>query len=189
MKRALVLLCFALSFAASTAHAIFTEVGASYSRKRTTFDASNYVDQESYTGSVSLYFRESIALELSYTQALGVREELTPVSHQTIVQTTKVYGADLIYVFAGRKEFFQPYIKGGVANVERRQEVKNYNLNDRVDSIEPEVAIIPSYGVGFKLQFTDAFGVKVSYDGWKTPIGGGAFSNDDAVRAGVSWFL
>lgn len=187
MKRFAFFFALALVFSLD-AHALYTEVGLSYSRKRTTFDADNLIDQESYTGSVSLYVRESIALELSYTQALGVREEKTPVSQQTVVQTTKVYGADLIYVFAGRSAFFQPYLKGGIAQVERSQEVKNYTLN-RVDSLDPEKAMVPSYGLGFKIAVTEAFGIKVSYDGWKTPIGADSFSNDDAVRAGVTWLF
>lgn len=187
MKR-LLLLLLPLLLAAPEAHALFTEVGLNYGRKRTSFDANNWIDQESSTVSISFYFLEKLALEMSYTKALAIRDEKTPSSSTTVIQTTNVYGSDLIWVFAGRKEFFQPYIKGGAARVERSQEVKDKSSGD-VWSIKPDVAIVPSYGIGFKIAVTEAFGIKVGYDGWKTPLGGGDFSNDDSLRVGVTWFF
>lgn len=175
-------------FFVAEAHAVTTEVGVNYGRKRTSFDADNTLDSESVTASVSLYFLERLALELSWTQALAVREEKTPVSRTTVVQTTTVYGADLIWVFADRKDFFQPYIKGGGAQIRRVQEVKNHTLSQTY-TVDPEVATVPSYGVGFKIAVTEALGLKISYDGWKTPVGGGSFSNDDSLRAGVTWLF
>lgn len=191
MKRsfAFFLMITLLSF---NAQAFFTEVGLNYGRKKTSFDADNYFDSESLTGSISFYFKESLALEMSYTSATAVREETirsgtTVVSRQTVVQTTQVYGADLIWPLASRQAFFQPYLKGGVAQIQRVQEVKVNDLNTY--KLEPEVALVPSYGIGFKLAMTQTFAFKVSYDGWKTPLGGGAFSNDDALRVGVTWLF
>ena len=191
MKRS-VFFVLCLSLMSFNAHAFFTEVGINYGRKKTSFDSDNYFDSESLTGSISLYFMERLALELSYTSATAVREEkirsgTTIISQQTVVQTTEVYGADLIWVLASKQAFFQPYIKGGMAQIQRVQEVKVNNLNTY--TLEPEAALVPSYGVGFKLALTQTFGFKVSYDGWKTPLGGGAFSNDDALRMGVTWIF
>ena len=181
-----------ISLLSFEAHALYTEVGVNYGRKRTSFDADNYLDSESLTGSLSFYFLERLALEMSYTSANAIREEKiksgsTVISQQTVYQTTQVYGADLIWVFADKKAFFQPYIKGGVAQIRRVQEVKVNSQNTYL--LEPEVATTPSYGLGFKLAITDTFGIKISYDGWKTPLGGGTFSNDDSVRAGITWML
>lgn len=186
MKRLFLLLTSVL-FVSSEAHAIFTEVGLSYSRKRTSFDADNYLDSESLTGSLSFYFMEKLALEISYTDASGVREEKTAFSQQTVLQDTTVYGADLIWMLADRKAFFQPYLKGGAAVIRRKQTVKYSTLNTAI--LEPETSTAPSYGVGFKLNLTDTFGIKIAYDAWKTPVGGGVFSNDDSVRVGVTWML
>lgn len=174
-------------FCSSEAHAFFTELGLSYGRKRTSFDADNYVDSESMTASLSIYFFEKLALELSYTDASGVREEKTAFSQQTVLQKTSVTGADLIWMLADRKSFFQPYLKGGAAQIRRKQEVKVQGFDTY--TLEPETSIAPSYGIGFKLNFTDSFGIKIGYDAWKTPLGGGAFSNDDSLRAGVTWML
>lgn len=192
MKRVLQLFAFAgLFLIPSISSAIATEIGINYSRKKTSFDADNFLDSESTTGSISFYFMEKLALEMSYTSAVGVREEkvlagTTVISQQTVVQTTQVYGADLIWVLSDRRSFFQPYIKGGAAQIRRVQDVK---VNSLVYSLEPEVAVAPSYGVGFKLALTDQFGIKISYDGWQTPIGEGQVSNDASVRAGITWML
>lgn len=180
-----------LSFFTYQAHA-YTEVGFNYGKKKTSFDADNYTNTESMTGSLSLYFMEKLALELSYTKALSIQQERTVsgstvVSQTTIVQTTEAYGGDLILVFADRKTFFQPYIKGGLAQLHRVQEVKINTL--QTYTLAPDNTVVPSYGVGFKLAITETFGIKVSYDAWKTPISGGTSTLDDSVRAGVTWIF
>lgn len=173
----------------SYAHALYTEVGLSYGRKTTSFDENNTFDTESVTGSMSIYFLERMALELSYTDALGVRKEKASVTdpRRTTTQKSQVMGADLILVFADKKALFQPYIKGGGAQISRYQEtvIEGQDKN----SIEPETATVPSYGAGLKIQLTDTFGVKFSYDVWKTPIGGGMQTDDSSVRAGITWIL
>jgi hypothetical protein len=184
---------FALSslFLAQECFAIVTEIGVQYGRKKTSFDSANYLDSESITGSLSFYFMEKIAFEVSYTSATGVREEKvtsgTTSLTQTVVQKTVVIGGDLIFVLADRKSFLQPYIKGGAAQITRRQEMKINNLDTIV--LEPETATVPSYGAGLKLAITDTFGIKLSYDAWQTPIGGDAVTNDSQIRAGVNWLL
>ena len=165
----------------------FTELGVSYSRKKTSFDGFNYTESESSTGSISLYFRESIAIEMSYTEGGSIREEKITGNQYVTYQKTKVIGSDLIYVFAGKKEFFQPYIKGGAAQLTRQQIIKVNSLE--TERLDPEVAVVPSYGVGFKLALTDSFGIKISYDAWKTPIGGSQTTDDAQVRAGISWIF
>jgi opacity protein-like surface antigen len=171
--------------------ALVTEIGIQYGRKKTSFDADNYTDSESITGSLSFYFMEKLAVELSYTDANAVREEKVVSSStsltQTVVQKTTVLGADLIFVLMDRKAFLQPYIKGGMAQITRRQEMKINTLNTIV--IEPETATVPSYGAGLKIAITDTFGIKLSYDAWQTPIGGGTVTNDSQIRAGISLLL
>lgn len=175
-----------------SAFALTTEIGVQYWRKQTSFDANNYLDSESITGSLSFFFFERFALEASYTDAKAVREEkiysgATVIQSQTVVQLTNVVGADLIFMLSNRKAMFQPYIKGGVAQIKRRQEVKVNNLNTY--TLEPEKALVPSYGAGLKVALTETLGIKISYDAWQTPIGGGAVTNDAQLRAGVTWLM
>lgn len=178
-----------VAFTTVPAHALYTELGLSYGRKTTTFDENNAFDSESVTGSISLYFLERMALELSYTDALGLRREKASASDakRTTTQKSQIMGADLILTFADKKSLFQPYIKGGGAQISRYQEVKIEGQD--TFTIEPETATVPSYGAGLKIQMTETFGLKFSYDVWKTPIGGGLQTDDTSIRAGVTWIL
>ncbi len=171
------------------AHAMFTEIGLTYGRKKTNFDANNNYDSETTTASVSFYFAEKLALELSYTEATGIQNQQASAADtpRTIFQKTQIAGADLIVVFADKKALFQPFIKGGVAQISRRQEIKDGTFPTQV--LEPDVAVAPSYGLGLKIALTDTFGLKASYSIWQTPIGGGAKTNDDAVSAGITWMF
>lgn len=185
-------LFWGLFFVGQTVLAMTTEVGFQYGRKKTSFDSDNYLDSESVTSSLSFYFMEKIALEVSYTDAKGVREEKVIsngriIQQQTVVQRTQVIGTDLIFVLMDRKSVIQPYIKGGVAQITRKQEVKVATLDTYV--LEPEKATVPSYGAGLKIRLTDTFGIKFSYDAWQTPVGGGAVTQDSQIRAGVTWML
>jgi len=190
MKKNLQILALLMIFVLPlSAHAIFTEVGVNYGRKKQSYDANNNYDSESTTASISLYFAERIAVELSYTEAAGVQnvQVLSTDIPRTIYQKTKIIGSDLILVFADKKALLQPFIKGGVAQISRVQTIKDGNLS--VQTLEPDVAVAPSYGMGIKLALTEAFGVKMAYSVWQTPIGGGAKTNDDALSAGVTWMF
>jgi hypothetical protein len=172
-----------------TSSAMYTELGFSYGRKKTSFDAANNFDSESMTGSVSLYFAEQIALELSYTDAASTQNQRASVADtpRTVYQKTQIIGGDLIYVFADRKAFLQPFVKGGVARISRRQEIRDGSFN--TSPLDPDEAIAPSYGLGVKVALTENFGLKASYSIWQTPIGGGSKTNDDAITAGVTWMF
>lgn len=182
---ALLLLLLSSSFA----QAFYTELGVNYGRKTTSFDENNSSDSESITGSLSLYFFERVALELSYTDAYGIRKEkaYSGDAQRTTTQKSQIMGADLILMFADKKDLFQPYIKVGGAQIVREQEVKIEGLNTY--KIAPETATVPSYGVGIKIPLTESFGIKLSYDIWKTPIGDGAQTDDSSIRAGITWVL
>lgn len=172
------------------ASALYTELGLSYGRKTTSFDKNNTYDSESMTGSLSLYFLERLALELSYTDALGIREEKASGSdpRRTTTQKSQIMGADLILMFADRKALLQPYIKGGGAQISRYQEVKIEGYG-QTSTIEPETATVPSYGAGLKIQLSEGLGIKLSYDVWKTPIGEGMQTDDSSMRVGITWAL
>jgi hypothetical protein len=181
------LLCSLLLLAPCLSHAIYNEIGLSYGRKKTTFDANNNYDSESATASWSLYFAEQVALELSYTEATGIsKQQATPVDLvRVIYQKTQIAGADLILILADRKAMFQPFLKGGMAYLVRKQEIKDGTMETQTLPID--VAYVPNYGLGMKVELTESFGLKIAYSVWQTPIGGGAKTNDDSLSAGVTW--
>lgn len=172
-----------------------TELSVSYAQKKTYFNAENFNNTESTTGSVSFYFMEKLAIELSYTDASVLREETifngTGFQQQTSLQKIVVYGSDLIVMLADKKATFQPYVKGGIAQINKTLTTKNADVF--VYETDPIHSTSPSYGAGLKVQLSEAFGLKFSYDAWRTETkdnrGNKSTVEDSSVRAGVTWIL
>lgn len=184
MKKTLFLILFS-----QMAFAMNYELSVSYARKKNSFDSDNYLETESTTGSISLYFTEKLALELSYTDAKATRNELPPGGTATeIFQKTEVMGADLILILMDRKSWIQPYVKGGAAQLKRKQ-VTYSALTNNSASLPIETSVVPSYGAGLKFILTQSLSLRLSYDAWRTPIGGGESTDDSQIRAGISWML
>jgi opacity protein-like surface antigen len=175
--------------------AFLTEVSVSYAQKKTYFNNLNYNNTESTTGSVSFYFMEKVAVELSYTDASVLREETifngTGFQQQTSLQKMAVYGSDLIFMLADRKAVFQPYLKAGVAQIQKTLTTKNAGVF--VYDTDPINSTSPSYGAGIKISVSESFGIKFSYDAWRTESkdSNGNKSNveDTSLRAGITWIL
>lgn len=180
-------LLFLMTFLAlQNSQAMMTEVGLSYGYQKKTYDANNYYQLESKSASLSLYFSERIALELSYTDAF-IEQQQKDLTTRTIQQTSKILDASLMVVLGDRKAFFQPYLKGGVARIEKTQVTKYEGLQDF--TVNSPTATVPSYGAGLKLLLTDSFSLKVGIDFWRTPLEDGSHSDDSALKAGLSWML
>lgn len=190
-------LFFILSFCLVSlkSQAMLTELGVSYAEKKTYFDINNYNNMASITGSISFYFMEKLAIELSYTDASILREESiyngTGLQQQTTLQKVLVYGSDLIVMLADRKAVVQPYVKGGISQVKKTLTTKSSEV--LVYETSPINSISPSYGAGIKISLTEAFGIKLSYDAWRTESkdsnGNKSTIEDTSIRAGLTWIL
>ena len=190
-------LFFFLSFCliSFNSQAMLTELGVSYAEKKTYFDINNYNNMASVTGSISFYFMEKLAVELSYTDASILREESiyngTGLQQQTTLQKVLVYGSDLIVMLADRKAVVQPYVKGGLSQVKKTLTTKSSEV--LVYETSPINSISPSYGAGIKISLTEAFGIKLSYEAWRTESkdsnGNKSTIEDTSIRAGLTWIL
>ena len=179
---------FTLLFLLTTqAHALMTEIGATYSYSKKTFNAANYYQSDSKAVSVSLYFLEQFALELSYTDQFYESQEADSNSTRTVQQSTKVTGTDLIYVITDQRSAFQPYIKAGGAYIAKKKQVKYVNAD--VIDIPTRDGLAPSYGIGLKYKLTEKFSIKTGYDIWQTPIDDGSTTEDSSFKVGLSWYL
>lgn len=182
----MLLLIFAVTYA-STSEAIVTELGLSYSFQKKTFNASNYYQSDSKSASLSFYFLEKLALELSYTDGFYEGQESDSNSTRTIQQSTRMADASLIYMILDKKSIIQPYVKAGVANISKKQEIRY--LNASVISIPESSGWAPSYGAGLKFVLSEKFSIRLGYDVWQTPLSDGSKSDDSAFKAGLTWFL
>ena len=167
--------------------ALMTEIGASYSYSKKTFNATNYYQTDSKAASVSLYFLEKFALELSYTDQFYESQESDTTSTRTVQQSTKIYGTDLIFVITDQHSAFQPYLKAGGAYIAKKKQVKYINAD--VIDIPTKDGLAPSYGVGLKYKISEKFSIKLGYDVWSTPLDDGATTDDASFKAGISWYL
>ncbi len=180
---------FALQFFALPALAVI-EVGATANYRKSVITEDNYQESESYTGSISYYFWEMSALELSYTRG-AQRVVLKPSAQEakfTITSTFYMAGADLVFTLGSRESAFQPYVKIGGAYIEK--EIVREVEGGATTEIPGEFGVVPSAGLGFKIRLTKALSLKVGADAWTSPIKKGEDTTYDyAGRAGFSWFL
>lgn len=163
------------------------ELGLAYSFQKKTFNAANYYQSDSKSASVSLYFIEKLALELSYSDGFYEGQESDTNSTRTIQQSTKMTDGSIIYMLMDKKSLIQPYAKVGVAYIQKKQEVRY--LNASVISIPESIGWAPSYGAGLKFVLSDRFSIRLGYDVWQTPLSDGSKSDDSAFKAGLTWFL
>lgn len=177
-----------LLLTSSQALAVATELGLSYGFKTTYFTEENFEKSDSASASLSMYFWERIALELSYTRQQIEREERfgSETDIRRIYQTTQYYGGDLILILADKKSLFQPYIKGGMAHFIKNQQMKTGSMSTQVQP--EEKGTVPSYGAGLKIAITEAMSIKLSYDVWSTDLAD-MEKKDTYFKAGLTWML
>lgn len=176
-----------LLLSAETSQAMVTEFGLSYGYSKKTFNSSNFYQTDSKSSSLSFYFFEKWALEMSYTDSFYESQESDSNSTRTVQQSSNVSNGSLIYMMLDKKDLIQPYIKSGVAHITKKQIIKYLNAS----AIETPESIgwAPSYGAGLKFVLSERFSIKLSYDVWQTPLSDNTNSDDTSFRAGLSWYL
>ena len=196
LKFAFTTLAFSLLVAmfAETANAGFIEVGVSGSYKKSNIGEKAYDESQSLTGSLSYYFDESSALELSYTD--GINRRMIgegEANGQLTNMYYKMMGLDFVLTMGTRESNLRPYVKvGGVYIVEKRIVSQTW-LNNVVYSaapIEDPPALVPSAGVGFKLSLTKEWSLKVGLEAWTSrPVSQTPVTIDYAGRVGLTWLF
>lgn len=188
MKKPNILILICGLFLSLNSFALVTEIGLSYGYTKKTFNANNYYQTDSKTGSLSFYFLDRLALETSYTDSFYESQEADSNSTRTVQQRTTVIDSSLIFVLLdNKKNFVQPYVKGGAAYIKKQQKVRY--LNSSTIEIPESTGWAPSYGAGLKIFLSERFSIKISYDVWQTPLSDGTKSDDTALKAGLSWYL
>jgi hypothetical protein len=176
---------FFISISLST-QAMVTELGLSYGFQKRTFDANNKYQLESKSASIALYMTEHLALDISYTDGF-IEQKTKDVSERITQQTSRIYGADLMVLLAKRTDLLQPYVKGGIAQIEKKQKIKV--ADQSVYETQTPSSTVPSYGAGIKIRISETFSLKFGVDYWRTPLDDGSKTEDSAFKAGVSWVL
>lgn len=187
MSRWLIFICLWSPFASAG----FVEIGATGNYRISRLDSDNYQEMVSYTGSISYYFWEMSALELSYTegrQVVVVKVPNDPTDNKTTITTTfQLAGLDLVLTLANKQSTLQPYVKLGGAYMHKEfvREVETLG-STKLPSVS---GVVPSAGLGFKVKITDGLSFKVGVDAWTSPPDKEPVIVDYAGRAGVSWMF
>lgn len=192
MTHKVLLLLLSVFMIGTTASAGIMELGTSVSYRSSHIDANNYQTSFSTTASISYYFWEMSALELSYTNGVSkvhIKQGTDPA--YTILTGFDMLGVDFVLTFAKRESTFQPYIKVGGAKMDKEiyREVEG-NAKTKIGGTS---GVVPSAGLGFKMKLTKSFSLKLSADAWISDDEEISDINSDnldyATRAGISWFF
>jgi hypothetical protein len=185
-----VLLVFLILSLTSLSHAGVMELSANYGVRESTIDENNYTKNTSAGGSFAWYFLEMSAIELSYTkgrsiQSLKATTDPDPIKY---IADFEMFGADLVLTLATKSSFIQPFVRGGMARL--KKEIYKEEADGTVTKYgEPVDDVVPSYGAGLKINLTQTFAIKLSYDRWRSGSNGDKETWDEAIKAGVSWYF
>lgn len=177
-----------LCFFSLPAAAGFIELGVSGNYRKSSIDKDNYQESLSYTGSLTYYFWEMSAVELSYTN--GVSNASVKPGNDPRTDTItgfELTGLDFILTLGDRESVVQPYVKVGGAYIKKKI-VKRTEGFDTRDGGSSE-GLVPSAGVGFKVKFTRELSLKVGVDAWTSPPKQQPVIVDFAGRVGLSWMF
>ncbi|MFZ3230756.1 MAG: outer membrane beta-barrel protein [Pseudobdellovibrio sp.] len=180
----LILVTFLIS---QNSSAVLFEFGLSYGFQKKTFNTANYYQSENKSASFSVSFIEKLALEISHTDGFYESQESDSNSTRTVQQKTLMSDASLILILLDRQSYIQPYLKGGVAYIQKKQEVRY--LNSSTITIPESNGWAPSYGAGLKFILSERFSIRLGYDVWQTPLSDGTKSDDSAFKAGMTWTI
>jgi outer membrane protein W len=193
MRNSILIAVFS-SLVCSVAHAGFIEIGGSGSYRRSNIAADTVDESKSISGSLSYYFSEASALELSYTEGTNRRDiaKDSPTAHLTHLYYSSI-GLDFVYTFGSRESGFRPYVKAGGNYFLKKRVVDQQKQNGiwgDATVIETEPALVPTAGLGFKLGLTEQLSLKAGVDAWSSqPLDQEPFLIDFAGRAGLSWLF
>ncbi|MCB0412171.1 MAG: outer membrane beta-barrel protein, partial [Bdellovibrionales bacterium] len=172
------------------------ELGATANYRKSIIDDNNYQESSSVTGSLSYYFWEMSAIELSYTQGAS-RVSIKAASNDPRTIITSIFsltGLDFVFTFAGKDSVFQPYVKLGGAYIKKENFREQEGL--ATSALPSQKGVVPSAGIGFKIRLTEAFSIKAGVDAWTSPLGKKnpdgteeKVTIDYAGRVGFSWFF
>lgn len=199
MRSALYALVLSAAFLISNqAQAGIFELGASGTYRKSNIDQNSYDESKSLTGSVSYYFSEASAIEVSYTDGSSKREinntnNASAIRKQTTSLTYRSLGMDLIYTLGAKEATFRPYIKAGAQYIfEKRYVDQTFTDSGPQEAsvVEDPAALVPSAGAGLTLRLSERLSLKIGVDAWTSrSVSTKPVTIDVNGRAGISWLL
>lgn len=167
-------------------------MGASGSYRRQNIDVDAVDEAQSLTGSISYYFDEQSAVEMSYTDGTSKRSISPDVVNGHITMAMyKAVGLDFIYTFGTGTT--RPYVKAGGQYLLEKKIVDQYKISSGAfneTTVSSTPSLVPSVGAGFKIGLTNALSLKAGIDAWTSDsLSVQPVKVDYAGRMGLSWMF
>ncbi len=151
-------------------------------------DDNNFQKTFSLTGSFAVYLWERSAVEFSYTQGSSNLQSLPSEGDSKVVVNSefRLFGGDFVTTFNDRKAPIHPYIKLGLAYMDK---TITREVDVGTSQLDPVSGIVPSAGLGIKIKTNERFFIKLGADLWASPIGRNQESLDYTFRFGLSCYF
>ena len=133
------------------------EISALGSLARSDYGNGSYMKSQRVTASVGLFITSTTELEVSYTDARShYNSEPAP---KTVTKTwDRIASRSLSQALLPRTAFFQPYIKGGAAQLNRRQQVTYNGAEQPETTLKQPSGLV---GAGFRLNMLSFLSLKL----------------------------
>lgn len=165
------------------------ELSAQTSLKETNINSEHSSEAKSVSGSIAYYFWQSGALEFTHMTGYNFTKGAVSGSSYEQVLNYNYSGIDFIYNLGTRESTFNPYIKAGLAEINKELEYKDIGTNSITTQTSKGKNL--TYGAGFKFKLSQTISFRVSYDVWKGPIDDSDqdAQTDSSFKVGLSWLL
>ncbi|MBC7385347.1 MAG: porin family protein [Cryobacterium sp.] len=132
----------------------FWEVSAGLNYNRSTYSGGSYAWTRRLGGSIGYNFSDSSTVELSYQKS---RDRNHYESFEDSTYDDQVKSVNMVWNLLGKQEMFQPYLKVGVGQLNRRASILNAAGQARIDSIDQLTGVI---GGGMRIFLTKQFAIR-----------------------------
>lgn len=174
----------------STSSAGLFELSAQTSMKNTSINSDSNSEARSASGSIAYYFWQSGALEFTYMEGYNfTRGVINSSTKYEQVLNYRYKGVDLIYNLGNKQSTINPYIKAGLAEIEKDLEYKQNGVSEI--GKQKSNGKNMTYGAGIKIKISKTLSIRFSYDVWKGPIDNDDVdaTTDSSTKVGLSWYL
>lgn len=154
-------------------------LGASY--HKSTYSGGSFSSVRTLGGNVGYYFFNQSSLELSY-QEMTNRDEFVGVQSSSYYD--RILSLNWVQNFASRQSMFQPYLKGGVGQLNR--DAKIVDALNRTQRAETNTVTAVG-GAGFRLYLTKDFAIRCEINSYLSGARIKTWNQNYAWTIGVSY--
>ena len=164
-------------------HAGLFELGSGFALNRSNYEDGSYTWTRRYSFSFGYYFTQDSELEFTFQDSV-TRTVVTGV--QDVSFHDQVFSLDLNYYFLDEEAMFRPFVKGGVAQL-NRDATGSYSGGYRPPGRTDQLSAI--LGAGAKVKLNQHLGLKAEFSTYLTGASIATWKDNLALMLGISFFF